>query len=123
MFYVFRDHGMLLFILSNFSFLSIRNSFSELGRCGRVVSASDCQAGGLWFKSCALLKHACGKSDWLAIYTGKSVALEVNLRKRISHTPLQSMDKVAHSAFETQRRCHQKSETGVPVAPKNGKKI
>ena len=32
------------------------------------------------------------------------------------------MDKAAHSGFETQRRCHQKSETGVPVAPKNGKK-
>ena len=24
----------------------------------------------------------------------------------------------AHSGFETQRRCHQKSKTGVPVAPK-----
>ena len=37
------------------------------GRCGRVVSASTCQAGGLWFKSgiLALLKHACGESDWL----------------------------------------------------------
>ena len=28
------------------------------------------------------------------------------------------MKKAAHSGFETQRRCHQKSETGVSVAPK-----
>ena len=86
----------------NFSFLSIRNSFSELGRCGRVVSASDCQTGGLWFKSCTLplLKHACGESDWLAIYTGKGVALEVNLRERISHTPLQAWIRLPNLALK-----------------------
>ena len=28
------------------------------------------------------------------------------------------MNKAAHSGFETQRRRHQKSKIGVPVAPK-----
>ena len=34
---------------------------------GQVVSASACQAGGLWFKSgiLPLLKHTCGESNWL----------------------------------------------------------
>ena len=37
------------------------------GYCGRVVSMSTCQAGGLWFKSSilSLLKYACGESDQL----------------------------------------------------------
>ena len=40
---------------------------TPLGCCGRVVSVSACQAGGLWFKSSILplLKHACGESNWL----------------------------------------------------------
>ena len=53
----------------------------------------------------------------LAIYTGRGVIPEVNLRECISCTPLQSLSKAAHSGFETQRRHHQKSETGVSVAP------
>ena len=48
-----------------------------------------------------------------AIYTSKGVTLEVNLREDILCT-----NKAAHSGFETQRRCHQKSKTGVSVAPK-----
>ena len=31
---------------------------------------------------------------------------------------LRNANKAAHSGFETQRRRHQKSKTGVPVAPK-----
>ena len=33
---------------------------------------------------------------------------------------LPSANKAAYSGFETQRRRHQKSETGVSVTPKNG---
>ena len=54
----------------------------------------------------------------LAIITGRGVAQEVNLREHISRTPLQSLNKAAHSGFETERRRHQKSETGVSVAQK-----
>ena len=54
----------------------------------------------------------------LAIYTGKGVMPEVNLRKSISFTPLPSVNKAAHSGFETQRRYHQKYEMGVSVDPK-----
>ena len=56
-------------------------------RCGRVVSASACQAGGLWFKSgiIPLLKHTCGESDWLLCwpYTPAEVA-EVSHQRWIS---------------------------------------
>ena len=31
-----------------------------------------------------------------------------------------SVDKAVHSGFETQRRRHQKSKTGVSVAPQKG---
>ena len=34
--------------------------------------------------------------------------------------PLLSLNKVAHSGFETKRRRHQKSKTEVPVAPQKG---
>ena len=54
----------------------------------------------------------------LTIYTSRGVTPEVNLRECISCMPLQSSNKAAHSGFETQRRHHQKSKTGVSVAPK-----
>ena len=57
-------------------------------------------------------------ASMLAIYTGRGVTPEVNLRECISCMPLQSSNKASHSGFETQRKCHQKSKTGVPVAPK-----
>ena len=37
-----------------------------------------------------------------------------------THTSHQSINKAAHSGFETQRRRHQKSKTGVSVAPQKG---
>ena len=45
------------------------------------------------------------------------VALELNLRECVTHMPLPSANKATHSGFETQRRYHQKSKTGVSVAP------
>ena len=56
----------------------------------------------------------------LAIDTGKGVALEGNLGECISHTPLPSANKATHSGFETQRRRHQKSKTGVSMTPQKG---
>ena len=38
----------------------------------------------------------------------------------VTRVPLPSVNKAAHSGFETQRRCHQKSKTGVSVAPQKG---
>ena len=48
------------------------------------------------------------------------VTLELNLRECVTHTHLPSANKAAHSEFETHRRCHQKSKTGVSVAPQKG---
>ena len=38
-------------------------------------------------------------------------------QRSVTHIPLLSAKKAAHSGFETQRRRHQKSKTGVSVAP------
>ena len=40
-----------------------------------------------------------------------------NLRQRVTHMPTPSANKAPQSGFETQRRRHQKSKTGVSVAP------
>ena len=48
------------------------------------------------------------------------VTPEVNVRELVTCTPSPSMNKVDHHTFETQRRCHQKSKTGVSVAPQKG---
>ena len=52
----------------------------------------------------------------LATKRSAGVTPEVNLRKH-KYMPLPSVDKAEHSGFETQRRCYQKSKTGVSVAP------
>ena len=48
------------------------------------------------------------------------VTPEVILRECVTHTPPPSVNKAAHSGFETQRIHHQKSKTGVSVAPQKG---
>ena len=53
----------------------------------------------------------------LANNRSTGVTPEVNLRGHVTHTSLPSANKAAHSGFETQRRCHQKSKTGESVAP------
>ena len=59
-----------------------------------------------------------GSAAMLAAKRSAGVAPEVNLRECVRCTPLPSSNKAAHSGFETQRRHHQKFETGVSVAPK-----
>ena len=56
----------------------------------------------------------------LVVYTGKGVTPEVNLREYILPVPLPNVNKAALSGFETQRRYHQKSKTGVSVTPQKG---
>ena len=86
----------------------------------RVVSTLDCYVERLSLESSILplLKHTCGGTV-TSQYTGhqEGVAPEVNLMECTSYTPLISVNKAAHSGFETQRRRHQKSTTGVLVAP------
>ena len=56
----------------------------------------------------------------LAAKRSAGVTPEVNIRECVIHMPPPSMNKAAHSGFETQRRGHQKSKTGVSVAPQKG---
>ena len=66
-----------------------------------------------------LVKHACGERDCLLCwhYTLAKVLHQRWISGNIYHTHLHSLNKAVHSGFETQRRCHQKSKTGVSVAP------
>ena len=88
---------------------------------GRVVSTSDRYARGL---PSNLASNLCWSAHmWkpfpamLAMTRSAGVALEMNLREHISCMPLPSANKAAHSGLETQKRHHQKSKTGVSVAP------
>ena len=56
----------------------------------------------------------------MATKRSAGVVLEVNLREHVICKPLPSVNKAAHSGFEAQMRCHQKSKTGVSMAPKKG---
>ena len=51
----------------------------------------------------------------LAAKRSAGVTPEVNVRQHVTRTPPTSVSKAAHSGFETQRRRHQKSKTGVSV--------
>ena len=54
-----------------------------------------------------------GSAAMLATERLAGVAPEVNLREHVAHTPLPSVNKAANAGFETQRRHHQKSKTGI----------
>ena len=56
----------------------------------------------------------------LATKRSAGVALEVNLREFISCMPPLSVNKPGYSGFEIQERHHQKSKTGVSLAPQKG---
>ena len=58
-----------------------------------------------------------GLAVMVAIKRSADVTSEVNLGECTSCTPLPNANKAAHSGFETQTRRHQKSKTGVSVAP------
>ena len=61
-----------------------------------------------------------GSAAILAATRLAGVTPEVNLRECETHMPLPSVNKAAHTGFETQRRRHQKSKTGVSVSPQKG---
>ena len=56
-----------------------------------------------------------GSAAMLAAKRLAGVAPEVNLREHVTHMPLASVNKTAHSGFKTQRRHHQKYKIGVSV--------
>ena len=58
-----------------------------------------------------------GSAAMLAAKRSAGVTPEVNLGEHVTCMPLPSMKKAAHFGFETHRRRHQKSKTGVSVAP------
>ena len=58
------------------------------------------------------------QAPMLAAKRSAGVTPEVNLGEPVTYTPLSSVNKAAHSGFETQRRHHQKYKTGVSVSLK-----
>ena len=65
----------------------------------------------------------CGRDGLAAMLATKrsaGVTPEVNLMECVTHMPLPSSNKAAHSVFETQKRHHKKCKTGVSVVPQKG---
>ena len=58
-----------------------------------------------------------GLAAMLATKWSAGVAPEVNLRECVTGMPPLNTNKAAHSGFETERRHHQNSKTGVSVSP------
>ena len=69
--------------------------------------------------ACRYMKEN-GLAAMLAIKRSAGVAPKVNLRECIIPMPPSSVNKAAHSGFETQMKHHQKSKTGVSMAPQKG---
>ena len=67
------------------------------------------------FISCRYMEEI-SLAAMLAAKRSAGVTPEVNLRELVTRTPLPSVNKAAHSGFETQSRHHKKSKTGVSVA-------
>ena len=61
-----------------------------------------------------------GSAAMLAAKRSAGVTPEVNVKEHVTPMPPQSTNKAANSSFETQRRHHQKSKTGMSVAPQKG---
>ena len=76
--------------------LSLTGASNILGQDMNLVNAPQC----------------CPSRSW------QCVAPEVDLRECTLHSPPQYEQGRICSGFETQRICHQKSKTGVPIAPK-----
>ena len=58
-----------------------------------------------------------GYATMLATKRSAGVTPEMNLRECVTCKPLPSANKAAHFGFKPQRRRHQKSKTGISVAP------
>ena len=58
-----------------------------------------------------------GSAAMLTTRRSAGVTPDMNLIDCVTHTPPPNANKAAHSGFETQRRCHQKSKTRESVAP------
>ena len=61
-----------------------------------------------------------GLAGILATMRSAGVTPEVNLREHVVNKSPPTANKAAHSGFETQKVCHQKSKAGVSVAPQKG---
>ena len=87
---------------------------------------SDCQAGGWQFESwhpTSVETCMWGKrlAAMLALFTGKGVAPEVNLRERIIHMPPQSSNKAEPTlALKPRGDVTRSPKTGASVAPQIG---
>ena len=58
-----------------------------------------------------------GSTGILAANRLAGVAPDMNVREHVTRMPLPSVIKTTHSGFETHKIRHQKSKTGVSVAP------
>ena len=93
---------------------------SSVGKSVSLISHCEQQHDSSRFQVPSMPHRYVEEAAMLAAKRSAGVAPEVNLRECVTHMPLPSVNNAAHSGFETQRRCHQKSKTGVSVAPQKG---
>ena len=89
----------------------------------RALGSQPLKSGVRTVLSPTNISQVCGRDGLAAMLAAKrlaGVAPDVNLREGVTHMPPPSVNKVARSGFETQRRRHQKSKTGLSVAPLKG---
>ena len=106
----------------NFTKLTSREGLHKryiAGRASTWLQRHDrCQ-----FRAPPMPAHRCVENNcsavMLATKRSAGVTPEVNLRECVTCMSLPSMNKAAYSGFETQRRHHQKSKTGVSVIQQN----
>ena len=64
-------------------------------------------------------KEKNGLAIMLAANKLQDLTPEVDIEEHVIHIPLTSVYQTAHSGFETQRKHHQKTKTGISVVPIN----
>ena len=95
---------------------------SSVGRASTWSHSVRLQHDRSWFQAPPMPAHRYmvenGLAAMLATKRSGSVTPEMNLREHVKCMPPPSVNKAGHSGFETpQRRHHQKSKTGVSMAP------
>ena len=124
------------FWIANVNFIALDITFTKLSipstkwTTNKLISVClvcERQHDRSWFWAPPMLAHRYVEENNMAamLVTKRSAGItpKVKIRQHVTHRPPPSANKAAHSGFETQKRHHQKSKTGVSVAPQKGLRV
>ena len=103
--------------ISNSAFLTATSKWM-FQQILHTLSLDVCLSSKLWSYDTAVLVTNYEQHFPLIWLTSLFLTTSTETRDCVTHMPSPSPNKAAHSGFETQRTRHQKSKTGVSVAPK-----